>query len=296
MSSIIRNGVEFNGATTEDVTVVAFAEKAICDINGDKIPETYLKKEGFKKGGLYGASLHNSIYRGKDVTSYFLDGSLFTRISSGEFDDLYVGDYFMATINGVEITCRIAGFDIYLHCGDSGNGLTTHHAVIVPDEKITNAKINETLTTENGYKGSAMRQTTIPLINGYLQTVFGEHLITVRDCISNSVNATIASPGISTSTGISNSSEWTDSISDLMSEVEVFGTRVFSSSSHDIGISRGQFPMFRINPKLINIKKTTMWLRAVVSSTSFACITDTGVATSHNVNLAHSVRPRWIID
>ena len=296
MSSIIRNGVEFNGATTEDVTVVAFAEKAICDINGDKIPETYLKKEGFKKGGLFGANLYNSIYRGKDITSYFLDGSLYTRISSGNFDDLYVGDYFKATINGVEHTCRIAGFDIYMNSGGSENGLSVHHAVIVPDEPLTTAKMNETHTTENGYKGSMMRQNTISEINGYLEAVFNNHLLTITDYFSNSVNTTGHSPGKSDWIGCCDSAEWVESKADLLSEVEVYGTRVFGSSIYDVGLGVTQFPLFSLNHKMINPGRFDWWLRAVVSSTHFATISCYGFSTYHVAGDPINVRPRWIID
>lgn len=45
------------------------------------------------------AGYHNSIFRGKNVTSYLTDGTLFTRISSGSFEDLFVGDYIVKTIS-----------------------------------------------------------------------------------------------------------------------------------------------------------------------------------------------------
>ena len=57
------------------------------------------------------AGSHNAIFRGEDVTKYLDDSSLWERISSGEFTDLFIGDYFQK--DGVKY--RIAGFDYYLH-------------------------------------------------------------------------------------------------------------------------------------------------------------------------------------
>ena len=286
MSSIIRNGVEFTGATPEDVTVVAFAERAISDIDGNKLPDTYFKKEGFKKGGLYGANLYNSIFRGKDITNYFTDGSLYTRISSGEFTDLYVGDYFKATINGTDITCRIAGFDIYLNQGPHGKDLVQHHAVIVPDQALMHAAMNDTNITTGGYVGSKMYTTTLVTINSQLEAVFGSHLLTVRERLSRAVDA---------STGVSSASRWFDSIADLMTEVEVYGTRVWSSSSNDFGTGMKQLPLFMLAPEFIIPGRFSWWLRAVVSSTGFADVSYDGGAGHHAASNSLGVRPRWLI-
>ena len=51
------------------------------------------------------------------------------------FDDLYVGDYIVKN----NVTWRIAGFDLHY----SNKGYETqmvHHAVIVPDDSLGNAK------------------------------------------------------------------------------------------------------------------------------------------------------------
>ena len=120
------------------------------------------------------AGFHNSIFRGKDVTSYFDDGSLFTRISSGNFNDLYVGDYVIKN----NIAWRIAGFDVYYNKGNPNSGLTTHHAIIVPDKHLLTAFMNDTDTSVGGYAGSKMYTTTLPSVLSMilLQEIFIEPL------------------------------------------------------------------------------------------------------------------------
>ena len=87
----------------------------------------------------------------KDITNIWNEGSLFKRLHGtdgfSKLEDLYVGDYFTTTNNNNTVTWRIAGFDVHLGIGEQGDGLTTHHAVIVPDRVLTTAKMNDTNTT-----------------------------------------------------------------------------------------------------------------------------------------------------
>ena len=98
------------------------------------------------------AGSHNSIYRGKYLGDE-VTADQYAAIAAGTFDDMYIGDYW--AINGVN--WRIAHFDYWLHCGNSGSGTTEHHVVIVPDLALYNAKMNETNTTAGGYLHSKMR-------------------------------------------------------------------------------------------------------------------------------------------
>ena len=57
------------------------------------------------------AGWHNSFFRGKDITEYLTDGTLWKRVNGTDgyelFEDLYVGDYFVKNSK----TYRIAAFD-----------------------------------------------------------------------------------------------------------------------------------------------------------------------------------------
>ena len=230
------------------------------------------------------SGFHNSIFRGKDVTEYLTsEYSLYDRISDGTFTDLYVGDYVVA--NG--ITWRIAGFD--MRYGRGGGDTTTnqasynHHAVIVPDTNLTSAQMNTSNTTKGGYVGSAMYTTTLPtVLSTYITPVFGEHVLTYYEWLTNSVNTSAANRTAGQSNGASNSRTAVGSRKvDLMNEVQVFGSIVWSSSAYDTAIDNVQFPLFRLKPEFINKQKSWYWLRDVVSSSWFAYVANDGLSSAH---------------
>ena len=78
---------------------------------------------------------HNSIYRGKSFGTFasvsavqqFLNDH---DVSTGLFKDLYIGDYFKIQDGTYNVEWEIAGFDTYLHKGDSD--FTTHHLALIP--------------------------------------------------------------------------------------------------------------------------------------------------------------------
>ena len=239
------------------------------------------------------AGFHNSHFRGKDITSYFTDGSLYTRINNGTFEDLYVGDYFTASINGTNYTCRLAGFDIYWNSG--ATALQRHHAAVIPDTYFMTIGMNASHTTEGAYYNSRMRQETIPTINGYLEATFGNHLLTVRELLSNAMNAETPSGGYSAWNGASSNWDWYDSKAELMSEIEVYGSTVWSSSGYDTGIGRSQMPLFALAPKFINPGRFYWWLRGVANATHFCLVGVYGNASFHGAGDSGGVRPRWLI-
>ena len=282
-------------------TTVELAERTVQDENGNNIIETYLKITDFVENEASvteieeqpNAGFHNSFFRGKDITSKFTDGSLYSAISAGTFEDLYVGDYFTAIINGTSITCRIAGFDCYLNQGDTN--FTTHHAVIVPDEKIMDAKMNNSNTTSGGYSGSAMRTSTLEsTVKGYLQSTFGNHLLTKRELVSKTVDSSEAAayPG---QTGNASDWEWKDSTVELLSEVEVYGATIWSSGGFNTGTADFQLPLFDLAPQYVNIGAFDWWLRSVVDSADFAGVNSDGDALIVGAGDSDGVRPRWLI-
>ena len=219
------------------------------------------------------SGFHNSIFRGKDVTEYLTsEYSLYDRISDGTFTDLYVGDYVIVN----DITWRIAGFDMRYGKGnksdDTNQAKVNHHAVIVPDTNLTSAQMNTTDTTSGGYIGSAMYTTTLPtVLSTYITPVFGEHVLTYCEGFSSSVNTSAVNRSGGTTTGASNGRTWVCSRKvDLMNEVQVFGTIIWSSSAYDTASDIVQFPLFRLKPEFINKSSYWYWLRDVASSSFFA--------------------------
>lgn len=236
------------------------------------------------------AGYHNSIFRGKDVTSYLTDGTLFTRISSGSFEDLFVGDY---VVSG-GYTWRIAGFDVYLHKGDTE--LTKHHAIIVPDKHLTTAQMNSSNTTVGGYVASSMYTTTLPsILDTYITPVFGSHVIEIRNLLTKGINAT-GYNRYGTNSGCSNDWAWYSRKVDLMNEVQVYGSIVWSSSGYETGSDNCQLPLFRLAPEFITNRSYWYWLRNITNASCFACVTTRGDSGINNASAAGGVRPCFYID
>ena len=269
----------------------------------DAIDELYAHSRDFNE--LYtllngpNAGIHNSLFRGKDITDYYTDGTLYTRISSGTFDDLYVGDFIVK--NGVN--WRIAGFDIYYGKGDTA--LNTHHAVIVPDTILTTAQMNETNDTTlklntsdvdaQGYPGSKMYNTTLPsVLSTYITPVFGSHVLEYRNLLAHRVNTTLTNRWGNTTGGTSNWAWFTRKL-DLMNENQVTGSIEWSSTGYETGSDDVQFPLFRLAPEFVNKQRSWYWLRNVTSASFFAVVGTDGLSYN-GASYSGGVRPCFYID
>ena len=254
---------------------------------------------------------HNGIFRGKclngnPATMYpilpigntkSLPGGGYTieqvlaNISAGNFDDIYIGDYFIDSENKVY---RIAGLDTELNKGNSP--LTSHHAVIVTDFALTNMSWNTTDTTVGGYAASTVQAYCDGAGQAAIESVFEPaHVLTVRDLLSSDMNASAASPGYSAWHGIASSFGWFSHKVRLMSEVEVYGTRVWSGG-YDIGTANKQFPLFRLMPQLATGLRYDYWLSGIASAVSACLVGRDGIAYEISTNsYAMGVRVRFLV-
>ena len=253
---------------------------------------------------------HNGIFRGKCLngnpkTMYpilpigntkNLPGGGYTieqvmaNIAAGNFADIYIGDYFIDINNKVY---RIAGLDTEVNKGDAP--LRSHHAVIVTDFVLTNMSWNPTNTTAGGYKSSAVQAYCDGDGQVAIESVFGAaHVLTVRDMLSSDMNASAPSPGYAAWQGVASAREWSSHKVRLMSEVEVYGARVWSGG-YDIGTANEQFPLFRLMPRLATGLSYNYWLSGIVSA-DYACHVDhTGIADFTLPNNILGVRVRFLV-
>ncbi len=258
-----------------------------------------LSEEEYNKYIEAGKALHRNTYRGKDITPYYTDGSLYIRISNGSFEDLYVGDYIIAN----DVTWLIADIDNYLYTGDTQ--LTKHHATLIPAEPLINASMNDTDTTEGGYAGSKMVTETLSNLvssDGIIGKTFGSHIFEYRNLLSTKINPNAINQSGGVFQGASDRWEWYLRKVDLMSEMNVYGGNVSSSSLYDTGIDNRQYALFQLKPEFINnYRKINFhyWLKNVVSSTRFAYVNATGISDGEYVAASYSqgvgVRPRFLI-
>lgn len=242
---------------------------------------------------------HNGFYRGKCVQDKLVDGSLYTAISDGSFDDLYIGDYFSVSISTTEdpseqVICCIAGFDTMYNNGDIA--LTKHHAVIVPKNCFLGYRqMNSENTTSGGYKGSAMYTSVLPTYAALLEEVFGTHLLTFRSLITNSVNTSANSAAGAGWTGSANGWEWVDMKLQLLSEIQVYGANVFSSSGYDTGIDNIQLPIFALNPNFKIANRVWYWLKNIAGASHFCGVSGYGDADPYYASRTGGVRPLFLL-
>ena len=251
------------------------------------------------------AAAHNSIYRGKNLTNVYTVDKICQRISAGTFKDLYVGDYFDISITtdlgGAEtVRCILAGFDVFWNNGDTA--FTKHHAVIVPKDCFkTKSVMNDTNVTTGGYVGSKMYKTVLPVYAAALQTALNNHILSHRELLTTAVSTTGNSNAGAGITGYASNWEWKDCLVKLMSEIQVYGSTVLSSSFYDTGCDNIQFPLFRLAPNLKvaglghNGSRRWYWLSAVVSAAAFALCSNGGGSSFGSAAGGGGVRPYFCI-
>lgn len=226
-----------------------------------------------------GAGAHNSIYRGKYLGTTYTAAQQ-AAVAAGTFDDLYIGDYW--TIDGVNY--RIAGFDYYLHCGDTE--CTTHHMIVVPDNNLYTHKMNDTNTTEDGYAESLMRTSGLEDAKTTVAAAFGaDHILSHREYLTNAVTD-----------GYPSACSWYDCTVELMSERMVYGQGIMMPAGdgtiipNNRTVSKGQLPLFAFRHDLI-CNRATWWLRDIVSAAHFAFVFYGGNANYYAASIAFGVRP-----
>ena len=285
-------------------------------------------------GGLYTALgemfIHN-IPRlvPKDITAYITDGTFWKRLAGTDgyalFEDIYIGDYFKMSrsISAYERTghyqaagsqyVTIAGLDTMMNNGDQGSGVDYHHAVMVPGQgfggtqHFGRSRMNAENTTQGGYKASEMNTLVLggvtstgstaanATINQQLYAEFGSHLKTTREFVSNAFNAT-GYNRFGSATGCASNWEWISAQAILMSEIEVYGSIVWSSSGFDTGNANRQLPLFAFSKQAQN-NHTVFWcLKDIASAAYFCCANSSGAAHYGSAGSAdYYVRPRFII-
>ena len=262
-----------------------------------------VKRHSAQLAYLSDPQMHNGIFQEHDITESVGVDELCNIAQSGDFGDLALGNYIKVTItptlpdgSSEEETeeWMIGGFNTNWNVGDTP--LTKPHILMLPRRAgfKTAAKMNETATTDGGYIATDMHTKVLPAYATALKAVFGEHLLTHRELLTNKMTATTPSMGDAGLTGASTSWEWADVDLCLMTEVEVFGTTVFSSSGYDVGSGYEKLPVFNfINP--VQYQRGSFWLRAVTSATYFAACGGNGRPTNGGASGANYVRPYFLL-
>ena len=261
-----------------DPSTITGIQNSITQLNNDLI--------GYGQG-------HNAIYRGKNlgtITSANLSTFLSDHgITNGTFTDLYLGDYFVIQDGTYNAEWMVAGFNTHMNKGSS-NIVTANHIAIIPRTTLFNDKMNSEHVTTGGYKGSYMHTTVMATVTTKLNGVLGTHLLTRDALLSNTVDTTNKSSAYTAWTGASSNWEWVATRCELMTETEVYGAPIFSSSAYDQGEGCMKLPVFNfINH--VQFARANFWLRSVTHSSGFCNASGSGYANYGSAGSSFGVRP-----
>ena len=255
---------------------------------------------------------HNGIFRGKNLGTITSTAELETfltahKVSTGEFYDLYLGDYITINDGTYNAVWMIAGFDTQYNKGNNPY-ISTHQITLIPRTTLGNRTMNSTNTTGvskntsnplyattqgaetagyQAYYGSDMNQIYIADLVTKLNTVLSTHLLSQNILLSNTV-----------SNGMSSNWSWYTVRARLMNEIEVYGSVAFGSTGrgdalgagYDTGCDCEKLPVFNyINH--VQYSRSSFWLRSVVSSAIFAFSDGSGGAYAAGASNSNGFRP-----
>ena len=156
-----------------------------------------------------------------------------------------------------------------------------------------------TATTSGGYLGSEMVLVTLPKLLGEIETIFGsEHILSYRAPHSKGLNETGVNQ-FGVASGTSYEMEIVSRKIDLMSEINVYGTSIWSSSGYDVGADNMQYALFQLKPELrVATQKGVYynyWLKGIANQTSFVFAGGWGESEYRQADQEFGVRPRFLI-
>lgn len=228
-----------------------------------------------------------SLYRRRTRKAFTL-ADLAAAVADGDYAarDIDVGDYFTGA----------SGYS-YIFAGDNpmkgtytGYPITVDHAGLIVDTHTT-TQWNDTDDTTGGYVASSLHSYLTDTVLPIVKSDLGEaHLIAHRKLYTSRINAT-GYNRLGEASGCSNSTAWsTSQYIAALSEVQVYGSIVWSSSGYDTGEASQQLEVFR-RFKYTDIfsgepVSESVWLRDIASSTRTAIADAGGHAASIGASYA----------
>lgn len=233
---------------------------------------------------------HNCIYRGKDITDLFYDGTLSRQIASQTFDDIFIGDYIIGRTSGRKYL--VADINYRLNAGTG-----TPHILMIPEKNLGTAQMNTTATTAGAYVGSAMFTTNLESFETIIMNDFGSsHILSYSNLLADTVT-----------NGYESHSAYTRINICLMNEIMVYGCNIFHNIKNGTNTSanntqdNSQLAIFRIyKPTQISFAsgtttKENYWLRDVLSASDFCIMGANGQASTASATSNQGVRPAFLV-
>lgn len=238
------------------------------------------------------AGAHNSIYRGKDITELWYDGTLSEQISNQTFDDIFIGDYIIGKNSGIQYL--VADINYRLNTGSVM--CTTPHVLMIPEKCIATSSMNADNSVTGAYINCALKTNNLNnVLNDIVNDFDTNHILTHKNYFCNAVTGSYESNG-----------NWYDSTVDLMNECMTYGSNIYhnfrngTSKSQNITIDKSQLAIFRHRPDLITALNNNgaiqkYWLRDVASESTFCLVGGGGSANNAGASEVQGIRPAFLI-
>lgn len=214
----------------------------------------------------------------------FALADLSAAVASGEYNkyDIEPGDYF-AGASGY--TYIFAGANPLK--GTNAYTIQNNHAGLIVDTHET-SKWNDTDTTAGGYVASKLHEYLTNTVLPKVKTDLGGagHLYAHQKLYSTAINKT-GYNRYGTATGCSNNWAWSaDQYISALTEMQVYGGTVWSSSGYDTGEADQQLEVFKHFKHTDIFGNEYPWLRDVVSSSNAAVAGRNGYADASGTSYA----------
>ncbi|MBR2209442.1 MAG: hypothetical protein IJ859_11600, partial [Synergistaceae bacterium] len=233
------------------------------------------------------AQVHNTYYRENNLGTAPTETQL-AAIRAGSFKGLYPGDYWERSITytdsgaGRSVTDTVIMRIAHIYYPRTG---AMPNIMVIPEYSLYSAKMNDSNTNVDGYKGSKMFTTYLAGAIAAFKTFFGEeNLLPYTIDLSTSTSAFVSTSG---------------RIVDLLNQYQVFGVAGSYGVASDP--EQTQLAIFKLNDamKIAKLKSngsaTYWWTRDPYSSNAFANVNPSGSTYSHDASYACGVRPAALI-
>ena len=234
----------------------------------------------FVKSVLGSGVSRNGFYRGKNLgtlTAANIDAFCEThKTATGEFDDLFLGDYFTIQDGTYNKEWMIAAFD--LDYGNTINGdnymILDHHFAIIPKGPgLIQARMHPSDDTSGGIANAEIRD-TLQTIRGNILTVVGDHAKKICTQLSASVDST-GKP----LTYLRGRAEIR-----LLTQVDIFGHIFYSQPDNTSGLMYRKLPIYNFIPRGYcenPSNNSDYWLADIYDGTDYRCMVRYGNSVGH---------------
>ena len=242
---------------------------------------------------------HNMIYRGQNLGSSLTDAQ-HTALSSGNFTDLFLGDYWTKSVtipagtytggDGEEVTVAaqtvtlkavIADFDtFYAGYASSYAGINTHHAAVIVTG-FSNVVWNKTNSTAGGYVASLIHKWLVGSALPQIETWFGSaKVLSHQKLLTNAITGDAASGWA-----------WSSQKISLLSECQLYGMKVWGGSkgtngAYEPGEAFKKLDVFNHIDANLLFGNKNIWCRDITSAVGAAYLNDDGDASSNGASYA----------